>query len=56
LKTLHTIATNLIKNPGEDKFLRFKPTNSLIKKNLVDVPGALEYAIAVRNAMLAEYA
>jgi hypothetical protein len=45
---LSTISNNLLKEPDNEKFKRFKPTNPLIKKNLVDVKGALEYAIAVK--------
>lgn len=45
---LSTIAENLLKDFDNEKFRRFKPTNSLIKKNLVEVKGAIEYAVAVR--------
>jgi len=41
------IAENLLKEPDNEKFRRFKPTNNIIKQRLVDVPGALEYAIAM---------
>ncbi len=44
---LSTIAENLLKEPENEKFQRFKPTNALIKKHLVETKGALEYAIAV---------
>ncbi|KZT41157.1 hypothetical protein SISSUDRAFT_371604 [Sistotremastrum suecicum HHB10207 ss-3] len=47
LQILRTIASNLLKEPQNPKFCRFKPTNATIKKNLVEVPGALEYAIAM---------
>ncbi|PVF96329.1 hypothetical protein CPB86DRAFT_515049 [Serendipita vermifera] len=47
LKMLSTIANNLLKEPENEKFKRFKPTNPLIQKNLVDVKGALEFAIAL---------
>jgi len=46
-QTLSTIAENLLREPDNEKFQRFKPTNTIIKQRLVDVPGALEYAIAM---------
>ncbi|PPQ98568.1 hypothetical protein CVT24_004059 [Panaeolus cyanescens] len=42
---LLTISENLIKEPGNPKYQRFKPTNSIIKRDLVEPKGALEYAI-----------
>jgi len=45
IKTLLTISENLLSQPDNDKFKQFKPTNTLIKKTLVDVKGALEYAV-----------
>ncbi|KAH6914877.1 hypothetical protein BKA70DRAFT_1257279 [Coprinopsis sp. MPI-PUGE-AT-0042] len=45
LKTLATIAGNLLKDPSNPKFQKFKPTNSVIKRELVDRKGVLEYAI-----------
>ncbi|CCA66584.1 hypothetical protein PIIN_00267 [Serendipita indica DSM 11827] len=47
LKMLSTIADNLLREPDNEKYQRFKPTNSLIKKNLVEVKGAIEYAVAL---------
>lgn len=63
VKTLSTIAENLLKDPDNPKFRQFKvcsrsthiileltfmkPTNTVIKKNLVETKGALEYAIQV---------
>jgi len=47
LNTLSTIAKNLLNDPDNPKFQRFKPTNTIIKNNLVEVPGALEYAVAM---------
>jgi len=47
LKMLSTIAENLLKEPENEKFQRFKPTNTLIRKHLVEVKGALEYSIAL---------
>jgi len=44
---LSTIAENLLKDPENEKFKKFKPTNTLIKKNLVEVKGAVEYAVAM---------
>ncbi|TFK75875.1 hypothetical protein BDN72DRAFT_831312 [Pluteus cervinus] len=45
LKTLYKIAENLIHEPENPKFRRFKPTNSIIKRDLMDPKGTLEYAI-----------
>ncbi|KAJ7590985.1 hypothetical protein C8J56DRAFT_549192 [Mycena floridula] len=45
LKTLLTICENLLREPDNPKYQQFKPTNNIIKKNLVDPKGALEYAI-----------
>ncbi|KAL5487641.1 hypothetical protein ACEPAI_5749 [Sanghuangporus weigelae] len=47
LGTLETISSNLLREPENEKFQRFKPTNNAIKKRLVDVKGALEYAVAM---------
>ncbi|KAA1466399.1 hypothetical protein DENSPDRAFT_766935 [Dentipellis sp. KUC8613] len=47
LQTLLTIAENIIREPDNPKFKQFKPTNSRIKRDLVDPKGALEYAIAL---------
>lgn len=47
LKMLSTIAENLLRDPGNEKYQRFKPTNALIKQHLVEAKGALEYAIAL---------
>ncbi|KAJ7507845.1 hypothetical protein B0H11DRAFT_2185404 [Mycena galericulata] len=44
LKTLQTIAENLLREPDNAKFQQFKPTNSLIKRNLMDPRGTVEYA------------
>lgn len=41
------ISDNLLREPDNAKFQQFKPTNNAIKKRLVDVKGALEYAVAV---------
>lgn len=45
LKTLLTISENLLREPDNPKFQQFKPTNSIIKRDLVDPKGTLEYAI-----------
>ncbi|KAG8837228.1 hypothetical protein FRC18_009748 [Serendipita sp. 400] len=47
LKVLSKIADNLLSDIGNEKYRRFKPTNNLIKKHLVEVKGALEYAVAL---------
>lgn len=49
LQTLSTIAENILREPLNPKFRQFKPTNSMIKRNLVDPKGALEYAVAVSD-------
>ncbi|RDB22703.1 hypothetical protein Hypma_010143 [Hypsizygus marmoreus] len=45
LKTLLTIAENLLREPNNPKYQQFKPTNNIIKRNLMDPKGTLEYAI-----------
>ncbi|KAF8974533.1 hypothetical protein BDZ97DRAFT_1774075 [Flammula alnicola] len=45
LKTLLTISENLLREPENLKFQQFKPTNTIIKRDLVDRKGALEFAI-----------
>ncbi|CAA7259800.1 unnamed protein product [Cyclocybe aegerita] len=45
LLTLLTIAENLLREPDNPKYQQFKPTNTVIKRDLVDPKGALEYAI-----------
>lgn len=47
-QTLSQIAENLLREPDNPKFRQFKPTNTIIKRDLVDPKGALEYAVAVR--------
>ncbi|KAJ7682770.1 hypothetical protein DFH06DRAFT_1464410 [Mycena polygramma] len=44
LKTLLVISENLLREPENPKFQQFKPTNSLIKRNLIDPKGTVEYA------------
>jgi hypothetical protein len=43
-QTLLTISENLIREPNIEKYQRFKPTNSVIKRDLMDPKGTLEYA------------
>ena len=43
------MSDNLLREPDNPKFAQFKPTNNAIKKRLVDVKGALEYAVAVSH-------
>ncbi|KAF8913935.1 hypothetical protein CPB84DRAFT_1757953 [Gymnopilus junonius] len=45
LKTLLAISENLLREPDNPKFQQFKPTNTIIKRDLVDPKGALEFAI-----------
>jgi len=47
VKTLLTLADNILNNPGEEKYLHFKTTNGTIKRTLVEVKGGLEYAQAM---------
>jgi hypothetical protein len=46
-QTILKIAENLLNDPDNPKFQQFKPTNTIIKKNLIDPKGALEYVIEV---------
>ncbi|KAF5363787.1 hypothetical protein D9756_000414 [Leucocoprinus leucothites] len=45
LKTLLTIAENLLRDPENPKFKQFKSTNSIIQRELMNPKGAIEYAI-----------
>ncbi|KAF9453065.1 hypothetical protein P691DRAFT_802444 [Macrolepiota fuliginosa MF-IS2] len=45
LKTLLTIAENLLREPENPKFKQFKSTNSVIQRELMGPKGAIEYAI-----------
>lgn len=47
LNILLKLAENIVNNPDNPKFHRFKPTNTTIKTYLVDGKGTLEYAIAL---------
>lgn len=42
------LAGNIIDHPDEEKYHRFKPTNTTIRKKIVDPKGTLEYAVEVR--------
>jgi len=42
------LAANIIDHPDEEKYHRFKPTNTTIRKKIVDPKGTLEYAVEVR--------
>ncbi|KAJ7498889.1 hypothetical protein FB451DRAFT_13759 [Mycena latifolia] len=43
-KPLSLAPENLLREPDNPKYQRFKPTNSLIKRNLIDPKGTVEYA------------
>jgi len=45
IKTLSMLAVNIIDHPDEEKYHRFKPTNTAIRKKIVDPKGSLEYAV-----------
>ncbi|KAH7887711.1 hypothetical protein F5I97DRAFT_2057369 [Phlebopus sp. FC_14] len=47
LRTLLTIAENLLRDPDNPIYQQFKPTNDKIQRCLVEPKGALEYAIAL---------
>ncbi|KAF8621671.1 hypothetical protein AX15_007684 [Amanita polypyramis BW_CC] len=47
LNTLLRIAENLIREPDNQRFKRFRATNPHIKRDLVDPKGTLEYAIGM---------
>ena len=49
LQTLMMLAGNIIDHPEEEKYHRFKPTNSTIRRKIVDPKGSLEYAVEVRE-------
>ena len=50
-KTLSMLARNIIDHPEEEKYHRFKPTNTAIRKKIVDPKGSLEYAVEVRATL-----
>jgi hypothetical protein len=41
------LARNIIDHPEEQKYHQFKPTNTAIRKKIVDPKGSLEYAVEV---------
>lgn len=45
IKTLAMLAGNIIDHPGEEKYHRFKSTNTTIRRKIVDPKGTLEYAV-----------
>jgi len=45
IKTLLMLAGNIIDHPEEEKYHRFKPTNTAIRRKIVDPKGSLEYAV-----------
>ncbi|KZW04012.1 hypothetical protein EXIGLDRAFT_827948 [Exidia glandulosa HHB12029] len=47
LELLLKLADNIINNPNEEKYRSFKPTNKVIQRDLVEVKGAVEYAVAL---------
>ncbi|CCM01579.1 uncharacterized protein FIBRA_03639 [Fibroporia radiculosa] len=47
LQILKTLAENILAHPDEEKYRKFKPTNSKIKTLLVEPKGTLEYAVAL---------
>lgn len=51
-QTLLIISENLLREPDNPKFQQFKPTNNIIKRNLMDPKGTLEYAIEVSRTLL----
>jgi len=42
---LAMLAGNIIDHPNEEKYHRFKPTNTTIRRKIVDPKGSLEYAV-----------
>ena len=48
-KTLAMLAKNIIDHPDEQKYHRFKPTNTAIRRKIVDPKGTLEYAVEARR-------
>jgi len=44
LKLLLKISENILSDPDNTKFHQFKPTNSVIKRDLIDPKGTVEYA------------
>jgi len=47
LKTLLTLAENLLREPDNLKYQQFKATNDTIRRRLIEPKGTLEYAIAL---------
>ncbi|KAF8558749.1 hypothetical protein OG21DRAFT_1595057 [Imleria badia] len=49
LKTLTTMAENILRDPDNPKYQTFKHENDTIKRRLIQPKGALEYALEVMN-------
>jgi len=47
VKVLLKLASNILHNPGEQKYQQFRTTNPIIQRHLVEPKGALEYAVAM---------
>jgi hypothetical protein len=47
LKTLSTMADNILREPDNPKYRSFKRENDTIKRRLIQPKGALEYALAL---------
>jgi len=46
-KILQKLAKNILDHPGEEKYMQFKPTNTTVKRTLIEPKSTLEYAIAI---------
>jgi hypothetical protein len=49
------LASNILREPENEKYHRFKPTNTQVRKNIVDVKGGLEYAVEVRGLIISPF-
>jgi len=47
ISVLRRLAKNILDHPSEEKYMQFKPTNSTIRRTLIEPKSALEYAIAI---------
>jgi len=47
VKVLLKLANNILQNPEEHKYLKFKTTNPTIRRHIVEPKGGLEYAVAM---------
>ncbi|KAH9825203.1 hypothetical protein DFH28DRAFT_878534 [Melampsora americana] len=48
LKTMEKITSNVLKHPDESKYKTVKHSNGLIKRNIINVPGARDYLLACK--------